>query len=272
MLTTVDHLQVLGMTEWESRAYLALLEESPATGYSVAKRSGVPRAKVYEVLTSLERKGAVQVTRGEPLQYGPVPPGELIARVRAQTAHRLDAAEQAIAEHTSRGSRDAAIWDIQGRQQILATAHRLIDGAQHRIMLEIWQADAAELRAGLARAAQRGVEVIAVAYGDPDYQFARVYPHPLTDEVTSGLGGRWLVLSTDDREVIAGIISSGDQSRAALTTHPGLVVPVTELIRHDLYKLEMLAAYPDVLESKFGPGLTKLREMFGAGKQHAQAP
>jgi hypothetical protein len=94
-----------------------------------------------------------------------------------------------------------------------------------------------------------------------------VYPHPLTDEVTRGLGGRWLVLSVDNREVIAGIVSSGEHSRAAWTTHPGLVVPVTELVRHDLYKLEMLSSHGDILEAAFGPGLSVLREKFGAGDQ-----
>lgn len=267
MSDTADHLQILGLTEWESRAYLALLKASPATGYGIAKLSGVPRAKVYEVLASLERKRAVEVARGEPLQYRPVPPSELIARARADTTQRLDMAEKAIAAYTAHTDVSAAIWDIQGREQIFARARHLVAGANRRIMMEIWETDASEIVDELAAAAQRGVEIIVVAYGDPRYPFAQVYPHPLTDEVTRGLGGRWLVLSVDDQEVIAGIVSSAERSKAALTTHPGLVVPVTELVKHDLYKLEMLAAYGDMLEEKFGPGLSKLRELFGGGAQ-----
>lgn len=267
MPDTAEHLQILGMTEWESRAYLALLKESPATGYGIAKLSGVPRAKVYEVLASLERKGAVEVARGESLQYRPVPPDALLARARTDSAQRFDVAEKAIAEYMAHTEVSAAIWDIQGRDQILARARQLVAAAEHRIMMEIWESDATELATELEAAATRGVEIIVVAYGDVGYPFAHVYPHPLTDEVTKGLGGRWLVLSVDDREVIAGIVSSAERSRAALTTHPGLVVPVTELVKHDLYKLEMLAAYGDILEEKFGPGLSKLRELFGAGTQ-----
>jgi len=258
---------VLGLTEWESRAYLALLEQSPASGYNVAKRSGVPRAKVYEVLASLERKGAVHVAHGEPQLYGPVPPQELVARVREQMTRSLDLAEAAMIEYAAKRRPDAVIWDISGREEILARARQLIGGAQRQILLEIWKHDAGELRNELEAAVGRGVEVTAVAYGDPGYPFARVYPHPLTDEVTRGLGGRWLVLSIDNREVIAGIVSSGASSRAAWTTHPGLVVPVTELVRHDLYKLEMLSSHGDVLEAAYGPGLSVLREKFGAGEQ-----
>ncbi|MFI7123826.1 TrmB family transcriptional regulator [Amycolatopsis sp. NPDC049868] len=272
MIPTAAQMKVLGLTEWESRAYLALLEESPSSGYGVAKRSGVPRAKVYEVLDSLEHKGAVHVTHGEPRQYGPVPPKELVARAREEMLAGLDLAEAAMTDYAEQQDTNAVIWDIQGREEIIARARQLIQGAAHQILLEIWATDAGELRRDLKAAVGRGVEVTAVAYGDPEYPFARVYPHPLTDEVTKGLGGRWLVLSIDNREVIAGNVSGAGLSRAAWTTHPGLVVPVTELVRHDLYKLEVLSSHGDVLEAAYGPGLSVLREKFGAGEQRPEDP
>lgn len=251
------------MTEWEARAYLTLLEESPSSGYGVAKRSGVPRAKIYEVLASLTNKGAVHIARSEPRLYGPLPPKELIDRLRAQMTERLDAAAAGLADYADQVGGNAVIWDIQGRGNIIDRARQLVRDARRRILLEIWAPDASELREDLRAASERGVDITAVAYGDPDYPFARVYPHASTDEVTEGLGGRWLVISVDDREVVAGIVSSGALSRAAWTSHPGLAVPVTELIIHDLYKLEMLSAHRDVLEASFGPGLMKLREKFG---------
>jgi sugar-specific transcriptional regulator TrmB len=163
---------------------------------------------------------------------------------------------------------NAVIWDLQGRLEILERARQLIRATRRRISLEIWEADSGELRADLKAAAERGVRITAVAYGDPDYPFAQVYPHPSTDEVTTGLGGRWLVISADNREVLAGIVSSGSQSRAAWTSHQALVVPITELIAHDIYKLEMLAARREELEASFGRGLIRLRERFAyAGQQ-----
>ncbi|MDO4901649.1 hypothetical protein [Actinomyces sp.] len=37
---------------------------------------------------------------------------------------------------------------------------------------------------------------------------------------------------------------------------------MTEFVRHDLYKLEMLARHADVLERSFGPGLQRLRDKY----------
>lgn len=126
--------------------------------------------------------------------------------------------------------------------------------------MEIWEEDAPELREALAVAAERGVDVGVVAYGEPDYPFARVYLHDLVDEITSGLGARWIVLSADMREVVTGIVSLGRDSRAAWTTHPGLVVPTTELIKHDIYIQDMLDEHREILEESFGPSLVHLRD------------
>lgn len=258
----IEHLQAVGMTEWESRAYLALLEEAPASGYAIAKRSGVPRSKIYEVLSSLATKGAVHVTRGKTTLYGPLSPKELIQGLRTQATERLDAAEIAMASYADQIDDNAVIWDLQGRIEILERARQLVRTARRRILVEIWESDATELRPDLEEAAKRGVKIIVVAYGNPNYPFAQVYSHPSTDEVTAGLGGRWLVISSDNREVVAGIVSSGAQSRAAWTCHPGLAVPITELITHDIFKLEMLASRKEELEADFGPGLIRLREKF----------
>lgn len=263
----VEQLQTVGMTEWEARAYLALLEEAPVSGYAVAKRSGVPRSKIYEVLNSLVGKGAVHVARGDTTLYGPLPPAELIARLRAEAAEHLDAAEAAMSDYAQQIGGNAVIWDLQGRVEILDRTRQLIRAARRRVLLEMWASDAGELRAELQEAAERGVEVIVVAYGDPEYPFAQVHQHPSTDEVTAGVGGRWVVISADNREVLAGIVSSGAQSRAAWTSHQALVVPITELIAHDLYKLEMLDARGQELEADFGPGLVKLRKKYAWAEQ-----
>src|SRR5262245_66664186 len=51
-------LQELGFSEYEARAYVALLQRSPLNGYELAKASGLPRANGYSVLRTLEDRGA----------------------------------------------------------------------------------------------------------------------------------------------------------------------------------------------------------------------
>ncbi len=50
-------LRKLGLNRYESKAYIALVSLGVTTAGKLAEKSGIPRAKVYEVLRSLERQG-----------------------------------------------------------------------------------------------------------------------------------------------------------------------------------------------------------------------
>jgi sugar-specific transcriptional regulator TrmB len=257
-------VQDLGFTEYEARVYLALLDEAPLSGYGAARASGVPRSKVYEVLEGLAGRGAVLVSRGDPAQYAPLPPKELIARRRREAEAAIRTAEEALERRVAGGAGRGPIWDISGREEILRRAREVVGRAEGRVLLQLWAEDAPELRAELEAAAARGAEVVVVAYGDPGFPFATVYRHePGPEEIAREYGGRWVILSIDGREVVAGIVSLGPDSRAAWTAHPGLVVPITEQITHDLYLAELLLAHREGLEASFGPGLVRLRQRFG---------
>jgi hypothetical protein len=49
-----------GLTLYQSEAYLALKQQPDQTPTEVAHRSGVPQAKIYEILFALERLGLVK--------------------------------------------------------------------------------------------------------------------------------------------------------------------------------------------------------------------
>ncbi|HEX2996830.1 MAG TPA: TrmB family transcriptional regulator [Anaerolineales bacterium] len=254
----------LGFTEYEAKAYLALLHQSPLTGYAIARASGVPRSKIYEVLGSLVERGDVLVSHGEPVQYTPKQPTELIASRRRTVEQQFSAAEQGLEQFLSQNIPNDLIWDIRGRDEILSRLCEVIGRAKEQILLQIWEEDVPAIREVLLKAAKRNVAVTLVAYGEPDLPFARVYKHePGAEEITSEYGGRWLILSIDGREIVAGIVSMGKDSRAAWSSHLGIVMPITEQIKHDLYIAEMLQKHRDILEASFGPALRDLRKQFG---------
>ncbi len=257
-------LMILGFTEYEAKAYLALLQQSPLTGYAVARVSGVPRSKIYEVLDSLVTRGDVLVSNGDPTQYAPKPPREMIKSRRQTVEQNLSEAEKGLERFLDQNTPSDLIWDIRGRDEILQRLHEVIGRANKQILLQIWEEDAPEIREALALAAQREVEVTVVAYGNPDFPFARVFSHePGAEEITHDYGGRWIILSIDGREIVAGIVSMGKESRAAWSAHVGIVMPITEQIKHDLYIAEMLHKHRDTLEASFGPALRELRKQFG---------
>jgi len=65
----VSALVALGFSLNESRAYRALLLESPATGYEVGVRAQIPRSAVYGVLRRLVAVGAARAIAGTPERF-----------------------------------------------------------------------------------------------------------------------------------------------------------------------------------------------------------
>src|SRR5688572_30159367 len=82
MADAISLLQELGFTEHEARAYQALLQQNPATGYEVAKVSGIPRPNIYPVLQKLEARGAaVRIAGDDTTRYLPIPQQEFLKRI-----------------------------------------------------------------------------------------------------------------------------------------------------------------------------------------------
>ena len=258
----LETLKNLNFTEYEAKAYLTLLEESPLTGYAVAKNSGVPRSRIYEVLDGLVMRGDILVSLGNTPQYTPVPAKELIKNRRIKAEENFELAEKSLAEFENSTNDRENIWNITGRQEILDKVKTCIAAAKKRILLEIWKEEYEELEPELRQAANRGVHVIIIAYGEIVSDFATVYLHYMGHKITEEYGGQWLVFSGDDSEVVAGIVSLDKDSRAAWTMHVGLVMPITEFIIHDLYLMEIMKKHRELLEESFGENLIHLRRKF----------
>jgi HTH-type transcriptional regulator, sugar sensing transcriptional regulator len=259
---TLETLKNLNFTEYEAKAYLTLLEDSPLTGYAVAKNSGVPRSKIYEVLESLVLRGDIFVSYGNTPQYIPVPAKELIRNRRLKAEEAFEQAEKSLAKFEQSTNDRENIWNIAGRNEILDKVKSCILSAKKRVLLEIWEEEFKELELELKQAANKGVTITIIAYGEIESDFAHVHHHDMSREITEEYDGRWIVFSGDDAEVVAGIVSLDKDSRAAWTMHVGLVMPITEVMIHDLYLMEIMKKHREVLEDSFGKNLIDLRRKF----------
>jgi sugar-specific transcriptional regulator TrmB len=59
-------MESLGLTSYETKVYLSLLETGSMTASNISKKSSVPYSKIYEVLNSLEDKGWLEIDSARP--------------------------------------------------------------------------------------------------------------------------------------------------------------------------------------------------------------
>jgi sugar-specific transcriptional regulator TrmB len=87
----LERLQRLGLTSYEARAYLALLRRDSSTAAETARLAGLPRQRVYDVLSTLVEKGLASTRPGRAVKYAATSPEQALERLVAQ--HRQQLAE-----------------------------------------------------------------------------------------------------------------------------------------------------------------------------------
>lgn len=107
----IRKLRDFGLTEYQARVYLALLDLGTATASQVPAISRVPRTRIYATMQQLHEKGLVEIIPETPLKYTPVPFSSYLAK-RAQEqrekAEQLEATlPQLGAEFTITGGQPA---------------------------------------------------------------------------------------------------------------------------------------------------------------------
>ena len=90
----LERLQRLGLTSYEARAYLALLRRDSSTAAETARLGGLPRQRVYDVLSSLVEKGLASTRPGKAVKYAATPPEQGLASLIAQHRQQLTELER----------------------------------------------------------------------------------------------------------------------------------------------------------------------------------
>jgi sugar-specific transcriptional regulator TrmB len=84
-------LRDLGLSEYELRAFRALLETGPTTAKELSRASEVPMGRIYDVLNSLETSNLVRSqTASRPKKYVAVEPETALDRLLADKKRELD--------------------------------------------------------------------------------------------------------------------------------------------------------------------------------------
>ncbi len=79
----LESLRGIGLNLYERNLYTAILIKKVATASELSELSRVPRARVYDVLESLEQKGFVVVQHGSPFKYVAVEPKEAFENLKS---------------------------------------------------------------------------------------------------------------------------------------------------------------------------------------------
>jgi sugar-specific transcriptional regulator TrmB len=222
MSTMVEHLVEIGFTEYEAKAYVALLRLGPASGYQVAKESGVPRSTIYEILAKLVVRGAVLTQSfAEQVRYAPVPPDRLLGRIRRELEGNLDALDHELKGMAGSAAPPGNTWNLSGRNNLFSYARQMIEGAQKEVALLVGDDDELDqLSPQLQEAWARGMALVVISPTPYDAGDVPVMAHSMGPGLRQILG-HGFTLVVDGREALMGEV---DRSQSAVWTTNGYAV------------------------------------------------
>ncbi len=242
---SIDKLVKIGFSEYEAKAYVALLRESPVTGYQLSKLSGVPRSMIYEVLGKLTTRGAAMTLRtGGSTKYAPVPAAEFLDQLHREHEELIVSLKDDLAALTSVPDLEY-VWNIEGHENIMGKAREMIGRARTRIYLALVPTTFPDLQPALEEAIERGVRVVIYTTSELDLPGGRVVIAHVSEETLGQAGGLGLVLVVDGEEVLIGEWLTANQARASWTSSPLLVFIAEHHLRTDLYLPQILALLGD---------------------------
>jgi predicted transcriptional regulator len=232
---TLACLLRLGFSQYEARAYCALLRQSPLNGHEISKASGVPPSKIYETLLRLESKGTILVHRSTPVRYAAVALRMVLEQLRRQFEGDLESAEQDLSAFP--GARDPGLtWSLGERGAVLRAAEDAIKHARREVFAALWDADVAELGPALEAASRRKVEVHVAVYGQQSLRGPSCYDLTLCGQsAVERLGGRRLtVVVADGSESVVAEFRANGSVDAIVTNNAVMSLLAAEYIKEDV--------------------------------------
>jgi sugar-specific transcriptional regulator TrmB len=134
-------LRQVGLTEYEIKTYLTLLERGVMTASEVSEYSGVPYSKVYETLNSLERKGWLEAESGRPRRYFPKAPSEALEAARLRMEDMVNGWKRVVLGELQplyerrEILEKPDIWILRGEFSILAKLREMLGVTRKELMI-----------------------------------------------------------------------------------------------------------------------------------------
>lgn len=231
----IEQLGQLDFSQYEARAYCALVQQSPMNGHEVSRAASIPPSKIYETLQRLHQKGAVLIYRSEPMLYAPVPYADLLARLRQQAEKTFQEVEQGLSQLTQK-TETGLTWSLTGANYVVDALRRVIGRAQERIFAALWDEELPELTGALHEAHGRGVELHIATYGSIELDLPHTYDLRLCGaSAQERLNGRRLcVLVADHNETVAAELTGSGQDQGIWTQNRVISLLATEYMKEEI--------------------------------------
>ena len=220
----ISLLKVIGFTNYESKAYLGLLKNNPATGYEISQQTDVPRSVIYSTLRKLESNGVVISVHGKPCRYIPLSPKQLLSRLESDFSKKLNSLSKELLAFDDKPDSEG-FWNIRGYKSLMEICDTHIKDAKRQVIISGWQREIDTLHESLLEAKERGVDIVIFSFNPVKADYGDVYSYNIPETRLKQIWDHKLILITDSKELIMGPANQGEDEQA-IWTQNGAVLKI----------------------------------------------
>lgn len=236
-------LQKFGFSQYESQVYeVVVSSEEPLDATSIVKYSGVPKAKIYEVLARLTDKGMVMDCVSEKKKlYTALPLDLAIKKLTKEFEANIKELQTSVSK---KSFADDRVWSLKVQSSIHAQCKQLAEEAKHSIRMSAWNDTFAEYLPIFEEKAKEGTHIEALVIGDIQTELENIHFLIPTEEHYAL--ERFILLIIDDKEIIfAGV--EDESWQAMKTMSPPFVKFFTEFFYHDVTLAKITGKHYELL-------------------------
>ncbi|MCU0694716.1 MAG: hypothetical protein MUF54_25340 [Polyangiaceae bacterium] len=229
----VNALVQLGFSLNESRAYHALLQEHPATGYEVGARAHIPRSAVYSALRRLAQVGLARTVAQNPERFVPVPVDHVVALLRRRFDGSTKELEDAVREmDTSPAAPDA--YSVRGYARVIEEAARMIHDAKSRLVISGWPREIALLLPEIDNAAKRRVLLVVFSHAALPKLRGATFSYGFDESALEEFWKHRLTVVVDDVRTLIASTEKSERDHAVISETAPLAEVATSQIALDI--------------------------------------
>ena len=157
--TLRETLTDVGLTQYEAEAYVAVLELGSAAATEIADASGVPQARIYDVLRNLESEGYVETYEKGSLHVRARDPVAVVESLESYAGTVESAAGELVERYETPTVENHRVSVVKPLSSIYDRAEEAIADAEYEIQLAMTPALYERFREPLRAAKERGVIV-----------------------------------------------------------------------------------------------------------------
>ncbi|HEU4962996.1 MAG TPA: helix-turn-helix domain-containing protein [Bacilli bacterium] len=237
-----------GFTDYENKVYETLHRVGkPMTGYALAKESGVPRGKIYEVLHRLVDKGIIlESASGTKNEYQAVDVEIVIATLTRLFQENIEELRSGFAQR--REETDDRVWMLRDDRMMMQTIEAWIRQAKRSIHLSLWSDEYPPLLPLLEVKEREGVQIDALTLGAVESELAGLYTFPVPEREAHSLK-RWRLLVVDESRLLLALFHEGEM-KGMMTASSPFVQFFIDFFYHDVALSEITTRYYDDVLAK----------------------